>query len=144
MRMRHIVVCGLSGPTVFFHILINGTILEKKVTEHKMCIVIFSTLFCPRHLLCQEETREIQSKCVSVFMWSTFYSCSILMSLEFSGQIFEKYSNIKFHKNPSSGSPVVPCGKTAAFRNLSNAPQNLKNWGRAMWGLYFENKWLRT
>jgi len=47
--------------------------------------------------------------------------------LEFSGQILEKYSNIKFHKNPSSGSPVVPCEKTAAFRNLANAPQNLKN-----------------
>jgi hypothetical protein len=61
MRMRHIVVCALSGPTVFFHILINGTILEKKVTEHKMCVVIFSTP-CPRHLSCQEETREIQSK----------------------------------------------------------------------------------
>jgi hypothetical protein len=34
------------------------------------------------------------------------------MKLEFSGQIFEKYSNIKFHKNPSSGSRVVPCGRT--------------------------------
>jgi len=25
------------------------------------------------------------------------YSCQILMKLEFSRQIFEKYSNIKFH-----------------------------------------------
>ena len=25
---------------------------------------------------------------------------------------FEKYSNIKFHENPSSGSPVVPLGRT--------------------------------
>jgi len=24
---------------------------------------------------------------------------------------FEKYSNIKFHKNPSSGRRVVPCGQ---------------------------------
>jgi len=32
------------------------------------------------------------------------------MKLEFSGQTFEKYSNIKFHENPSHGSPVVPCG----------------------------------
>jgi len=33
------------------------------------------------------------------------------MKLEFSRQIFEekKHSNIKFHKNPSSGSRVVPC-----------------------------------
>jgi hypothetical protein len=31
------------------------------------------------------------------------------MKLEFSRQIFAKYSNIKFHENPSIGSRVVPC-----------------------------------
>jgi hypothetical protein len=30
------------------------------------------------------------------------------MKLEFSWQIFEKYSNIKFHENPFSGSQVIP------------------------------------
>jgi hypothetical protein len=34
------------------------------------------------------------------------------MNLEFSRQIFEKYSNIKFHENPSSGSRAVTCGRT--------------------------------
>jgi len=34
------------------------------------------------------------------------------MKLEFCRQILEKYSNIKFHENPSSGSPVVPCERT--------------------------------
>jgi len=34
------------------------------------------------------------------------------MKLEFSGQAFEKYSNISFYKNPSGGSRVVPCGRT--------------------------------
>jgi len=34
------------------------------------------------------------------------------MKYEFSGNIFEKYLNIKFHENPSSGSLVVPCGRT--------------------------------
>jgi len=29
----------------------------------------------------------------------------------FSPQIFESYSNIKFHENPSSGSRVVPCAQ---------------------------------
>jgi hypothetical protein len=33
------------------------------------------------------------------------------MKLEFSGQIFEKYSTIKFHENRSVGGQVVPCGK---------------------------------
>jgi hypothetical protein len=35
----------------------------------------------------------------------------MLTKLEFSRQVFEKYSNIKFHENPSSGSRVVPCGQ---------------------------------
>ena len=52
-----------------------------------------------------------------------------LKKLEFSRQIFEKYSNIKFHKNPSSGSRVVPRGQTdktkltVTFRNFANAPK---------------------
>ena len=35
-----------------------------------------------------------------------------LMKLEFSWQIFNKYSNIKFRDSPSSGSGMVPCGQT--------------------------------
>jgi len=34
------------------------------------------------------------------------------MILEFSGQIFEKYSNVKFNEYTSSGSRVVPYGRT--------------------------------
>jgi len=46
MRMRHIVVCDLSGSTIFSpHYLINGTIFEEKFPEHKMCVLIFSTTF---------------------------------------------------------------------------------------------------
>jgi len=54
------------------------------------------------------------------------------MKLEFSRQIFEKFSNIKFHENPSSGSQVVPCVQTdmtkliAAFRDFANAPKITK------------------
>jgi hypothetical protein len=60
------------------------------------------------------------------------YSCQVLMKLEISWQIFENYSNTKFHENPSSGSRVVPMwtdgqtGKTkliVAFRSFANAPK---------------------
>jgi len=34
------------------------------------------------------------------------------MTRESSRQIFEKYSNTKFHENLSSGTRVVPCGRT--------------------------------
>jgi len=52
------------------------------------------------------------------------------MKLELFRNIFGKYSNIKFHVNPSSGSRVVPCGQTdmkkliVVFRNFANAPKN--------------------
>jgi len=39
------------------------------------------------------------------------YYCLILMKIEFI-EIFEKYSSIKFHENPSSGSRVVAYGQT--------------------------------
>jgi len=62
------------------------------------------------------------------------------MKLEFPRRIFKKYSNMKFHENPSRGSRVVPRGRmdgrtdgrtdvtmlTLAFRNFSNAPKKIK------------------
>jgi hypothetical protein len=61
-------------------------------------------------------------------MFSIRYSCWILIEVEFSLQIFGKISNIKFHQNPSSGSPIVPSGQTekeltVAFSNFANAPK---------------------
>jgi hypothetical protein len=38
--------------------------------------------------------------------------CRILTKLEFSRQIFEKYSDNEFHENPSIGKTVVPCRQT--------------------------------
>jgi hypothetical protein len=36
-KRRHIAICGLFGSTIFFDIVLNGTISEKrKVTERKM------------------------------------------------------------------------------------------------------------
>ena len=43
------------------------------------------------------------------------------MKFESSGQIFEKVSNIKFHRNPSSGSRVVDMKLVVAFHNFANA-----------------------
>jgi len=45
-------------------------------------------------------------------MYSRGYSRQILMALEYSQQIFEKYSNIKFHENPFIGCQAVLCGRT--------------------------------
>jgi hypothetical protein len=56
------------------------------------------------------------------------------MKLEFSRQIFEKYSGMKFHKNPFNGSRDVLCGRTdmtkliVASRSLENAPKMAAIW----------------
>jgi site-specific DNA-cytosine methylase len=77
-------------------------------------------------------------------MYSALYSCQILITLQFSRQIFEEALNIKFHENPSSRSRVVPCGRTDGqtdmskvtipFRNCANTPKyhalNLKHISR--------------
>jgi hypothetical protein len=39
-------------------------------------------------------------------MYSTRYSCQILMKLEYSRQIFEKYCNIKFQENSPNGAEL--------------------------------------
>jgi hypothetical protein len=55
------------------------------------------------------------------------------MKLECFRHILERYSNIKFHENPSSGRRVVSYGRTemskliVAFRNFANAPKIDKN-----------------
>jgi hypothetical protein len=69
--------------------------------------------------------------------WSSCKVAVILVRLkhEFSRQILEKYSSVKFNENPPGGYRVVSCGRTegqadmtkliVAFRNFVNAPKNV-------------------
>jgi hypothetical protein len=49
------------------------------------------------------------------------------MKLEFSRQIFEKPSNIKFHQNPSSGSRVVTYRRMMDMTKLIVAVRSFAN-----------------
>jgi hypothetical protein len=99
---------------IFHHFLINGTIFErkKKLIEHKTCFSIFSITFVRNISHSTKNWARYDKKRTSVFMHSTGYLCQILMKLEFSGQFFEKYLNIKFHESPFDGTRAVPCRQT--------------------------------
>jgi hypothetical protein len=77
-----------------------------------MCIFIFSTVFVWNIFQSKKNWERYDQICVLFFMWNTRNSCRVLVKVEFYQQIFEKYSSIKFHENPSIGNRVVPCGLT--------------------------------
>jgi len=112
MRMCHIVICSLRGSTIFYTLpRKRHDCRKKKVTEHKMCVLIFCTLVWNNSHPKNNSAKYYQKRTL-VFAYSACSSCQILMKLQFSRQIFKKYSNIKFHENPSSGSQLVPCRRT--------------------------------
>jgi len=61
-----------------------------KVTENKLCVLIFLKLLSETFLILGRNGLDM-IKSIFVFMYSTLYSCHVLMKLEFSQQIFEKF-----------------------------------------------------
>jgi hypothetical protein len=58
------------------------------------------------------------NKCTGFSWKEPIILVKTLMKLEISRQNFEKYSNIKFHENPSSRSWVVACGRTDGWTDV--------------------------
>jgi hypothetical protein len=149
MRTRHIVICGISGCTIFYcliqfwHIVLktdhpNSINVRPLLHELKIynlnifpccrtsgriffgggeellntkCGILFSVPFFPKYFSCYEELSDIRSKMyICIHVKCPRYYCQIWMKLEFSRKNKKKYSNIKFYKNPSSGSQVR-CGR---------------------------------
>jgi hypothetical protein len=45
MRVRHVVICGLPGATLFFNFVSEQYDFRKEVIENKMSVMIFPTTF---------------------------------------------------------------------------------------------------
>ena len=83
---------------------------QENVTEHKMFDFTFSTTCAWNISHSKKGSSRCHHKCLLHVKYPLFYS-------DFSAtchckQIFEKYSNIKFHENTFIGSRVIPCGET--------------------------------
>ena len=113
-RMRYIVL-----PYVAFLDLQHVSSLShkrydsrKKVNEHEIRVLIFSTMFFRNISHSAKNSARYYYKFTEFFSSSTRHCFQILMILELSRQIFEKYSNIKFNEKFSGDSWVVPCART--------------------------------
>jgi len=93
MGMSHIVISGLLRSALFFHIIsLTAQYSKEKIIEHKRCVLSFSTNLPLNIFYSKKNFATYYQKCVFGFMQSNRYSCQISMNLEFSRQIFEKYS----------------------------------------------------
>ena len=126
MRMRLIVICGLPGSTIFFHIVSqNARFKKKKVIEHKMCVLIFSATIAWNISYSKKNGATHGQK--FVLIWSARYYCPILMKLEFSRHFLENIKN--FMKIPPVGTVLFHAnGRTdmtkliVTFGSIANAP----------------------
>jgi hypothetical protein len=75
---------------IFPHFLTNGPIFEKKVIEHKMCVLIFSTTFVSEISHCKKNWAKCDHKCLLVFVQSTRYSCPIWKNLN----LIDRFSKV--------------------------------------------------
>jgi hypothetical protein len=78
---------------------------RKQVIENKICVMIFSTSLSETFLIPRRTERKEKKILVLILFLSEFNSIQIF------SRDFEEFSGTKFHKNPFSGSKVVPCGR---------------------------------
>jgi len=114
---------------IILHYFVKDMISEKILIIK--CFLIFPTTFAWKTSHSKNKSARFYDKHTYVFMKSTHYSFHILMNLELSLQILEKFSNYKISWKPSNESWVFPFGPTdrhgeasSRFSNYENEPNN--------------------
>jgi len=119
MRRHHIDICRLSGSTVFFHIVsYTHDFRNKKMLWNIKCVTWFSLqVLCETLLILRRNKRKREKEWWSHMYIDLHVKCPLFLSnfnetLTFSKNFRKTSKNIKFHKNSSKGSRVIPCGRT--------------------------------
>jgi len=108
MHMRNIVICNLYNSIIFFHIISQTAwFSKKKKLLNTKCALWFSLPCLSETFLILRRTEWDKKKICTglrvkcpVFLYT--FNETWIFSTDFS-------KNIKFHENPSSVSPAVPC-----------------------------------
>ena len=106
MHMCHIVICGLSSPSSFFHIISQASWFKKQHFWTKMCVSIFSTNVWSIFHSKKNWQRYDQTN-ILVCMNSASCCFDIVMEIEFTWQFFFKkssyilWNSIKWEQNRS-------------------------------------------
>jgi hypothetical protein len=96
----------------FPHYLINGTIFEKKkVFEHKMCVLIFSTTLSVTILVARRTERHLTNY-IGLHVKYRLLLSDFKETLNFRDRFSKNTQILNLIKNSSSGGRVVPCGQT--------------------------------
>ena len=101
---------------IFPYYLINCTIFEKKLSNTKGVFWFSYNIFGNISHSKSKWARYDQNR-VLIFMYSTRFSCQIVINLDFYLIVSRKILNINFHDNPSNRRRVVPCGQTDEQRH---------------------------
>ena len=110
-RMRRIILsCVLSDCTSFFHVIspiARFSVIRPKNIKRAL---ILSENFVRKFSHSTNISARTLIKVHTCLCKNTHYCCQVLIQLYFSWQIFEQFSYIKHHENPSIRSRVVRCG----------------------------------
>ena len=107
----YFVICDLSGSTIFFTLSYRRHDFREELLNIKS-VLIFGVNFCLEHFILWEETSDMLLQMCRNLHVNCLLSLSDFTENWIFRQIFEKYSNIKFHENRSNGSRAVPCRQT--------------------------------
>ena len=106
--LYYVILWSLSDSHHIFKVIKKYEIFGKTKLLNIKCVFLFSLRLLSETFHILKRTQQDITINLHTSSCKVTYSWQILIKLQ---QTSEKYSNIKFHKNLSSGNWVVPCGQ---------------------------------